>query len=212
MTATAGPGRVTPRSQGDTTVSCRPTLTDADVVAFCRNGYLILESVVEPAVNERVTAYLEADPAGAPPRLLVEPWFVSDVLTHPVLAGAVRSLLGEGFHLPQRLTNHRKQCPVPDDGDWHIDGNFRFAHELDNLLIFYYPQDTPVELGPTEILPGSHLVHNTTRAMAHYDWIEGSVSTTAPAGSVFLTSYQLWHRATHAAGTGVRDMLRGRAD
>ena len=38
----------------------------------------------------------------------------------------------------------------------HQDGGRRWSHHTRRLLVFYYPQDTPLELGPTGIVPGSH--------------------------------------------------------
>ena len=35
------------------TYSCAPTLTDDDVIWFCRNGYWILEGVVPDEINRR---------------------------------------------------------------------------------------------------------------------------------------------------------------
>ena len=40
------------------TFECAPTLTDLQVLDFCRNGYLVLEGVVEDDVNQRVTEFL----------------------------------------------------------------------------------------------------------------------------------------------------------
>ncbi len=43
-----------------------------------------------------------------------------------------------------------------------------------NLQVFYYPQDVPREMGPTEILPGSHFLYSietrstTRRCFAGY--------------------------------------------
>ncbi|MCX5658541.1 MAG: phytanoyl-CoA dioxygenase family protein [Planctomycetota bacterium] len=186
----------------------RPTLTDAQIVEFCKQGYLLLEGVVDPAVNARANAYAEKDPSLFPNAIMQADWFVDGVLLNPAAAGAVRSLLGRDFRLPALMVNHRRTCPFPTNHGWHVDGGSRWGPELNDLQVFYLPQETPRELGPTELIPGSHLAPNTARIMAHYDAIRGSVPTAARAGSIFLTAYRIWHRAGSASGTGVRNLFK----
>ena len=63
--------------------------------------------------------------------------------------------------------------------------------------------NTPIELGPTEVVPGSHFLVHLQRWMGHYTGIKGAVSTAAPAGSIFLTiifylaSAEYFHRERH---------------
>ena len=190
------------------TYDCAPTLNDTQVLDFCKNGYLLLEGVVPDEINQRATKYLDEDDFYEPTGILAQDWFVENVTLNPVAAGAVRALLGADFHTPVLMSNHRVQCPVADVGGWHVDGNFDFALELNYLQVFYYPQDTPLELGPTQILPGSHLVHNKARFMSHLGSIRGAVPTAAPAGSIFLTAYHVWHRRGPSTATALRNMLK----
>ena len=189
------------------TFECAPTLTNLQVLDFCRNGYLVLEGVVEDDVNQRVTEFLDTYDGSEPSEILAEDWFVEAVLMNPAATGALRSLLGANFHMPVLMSNHRVLCPVGAQ-QWHVDGNYNFTLELNNLQVFYLPQDTPVELAPTQLLPGSHLLHNKARHMDHYGGIRGQISTSAPAGSIFLTAYHIWHRRGPGSGSGLRNMLK----
>ena len=190
------------------THDCPATLTDRQVAEFCKNGYLILSGVVGDAVNARACSYADMHPEIFPNGLMDEPWFVDGVLKNPAAAGAVRSLLGRGFEMPRLMVNHRQVCPKGSALGWHVDGGSRWTAELNDLQVFYLPQDTPIELGPTQLLPGSHLVPNTARAMAHLGVIRGTISTNGPAGSIFITAYRIWHRAGSASGTGVRNLFK----
>ncbi len=190
------------------TYDCPPTLTDTQVLDFCKNGYLLLKGVVPQDINRRVFEYLETNTHYEPTEILGFDWFVENVICNAAAAGAVRCLLGRNFGLPVLMSNHRRQCPHQLIGGWHVDGGSRWGPELRDLQVFYYPQETPLEMGPTEVLPGSHLVPNTQRAMAHYGRIRGAASTAAPAGSIFITAYRIWHRATPASGSGIRNMLK----
>lgn len=184
-----------------------PTLTDSQVLEFCRQGFLMLPGAVPEQINRRAFEYLETDTHYEPTRILDFDWFQDQVICNPTAAGAVRSLLGPGYGLPVLMSNHRRQCPHEGVGGWHVDGGSRWGPQLKDLQVFYYPQDTPVEMGPTEVVPGTHLVPNTQRAMAHYGRIRGSASTAAPAGTIFITCYRIWHRATAAPGSGIRNLL-----
>jgi len=186
---------------------CAPTLTDSQVLEFCKQGYILFKGVVPKEINHMTMQYCDQDDYYEPTDILNEKWFIDNVILNQEVSGAVRSLLGRNFYLPILMSNHRMMAPFLQH-TWHVDGNFHFGHELNYLQVFYYPQDTPLEMGPTEVLPGSHLVRNKAKFMAHLDGIAGTVSTTAPAGSIFITVYQIWHRRGRASGNGIRNMLK----
>ena len=171
------------------TFDCAPTLTDSQVLDFCRTGVLLLPGVVPDDVNARARDYLEGRiesrpqsiPAGMtvdtlermrgtgePSGILLEPWFIEGVLLQPQLAGALRSLLGAGVGLPVVASHHGRLGalageqsaaavtePVQAAAAWHQDADCLFGPELNFLEVFYFPQDTPPEAGPTEVVPGT---------------------------------------------------------
>ena len=190
-----------------------PTLNDTQVLEFCHQGYLILENAVADGINRKVTDYIRKHPyqsdggAFEDDQLLKEDWFVEHVILNPQAAGAVRSLLGKSAALPTWMYNHLSRCPKAPQ-QWHRDGCSRYGHEVNHLQVFYYPQDTPLEFGPTEVLPGSHFLFNLGPFMGHYGNIKGAVHTAAPAGAIFLTAYPIWHRRGASSAHGVRNMLK----
>lgn len=190
------------------THDCAPTLTDSEVLDFCRTGYIYLPGVVDDDTNRRATAHCEGDNQGEPTSILEEDWFIDNVILNPAAAGAVRCLLGWNFHLPILMSNHRTIGTVEGLDGWHVDGNARFSPEVNYLQVFYYPQDTPREMGPTEILPGSHVIHNRARFMSHLNAIRGSVPLKSPAGTIFITDYSIWHRPGRKTKDDVRNMLK----
>ena len=191
-----------------------PTLHDTQVLEFCKRGFLMLEDVVPDEVNRRVTEYITDHPYKNPDGgafedegLLREDWFVENVILNPQAAGAVRSLLGKNPTLPTWMYNHQARSPRLA-GRWHRDGCSRHGYEVNHLQVFYYPQDTPLEIGPTEVLPGSHFLFSLGKFMAHYGNISWSEHTAAPAGSIFITVYSIWHRRPPSSGHGLRNMLK----
>ena len=189
------------------TYDCEPTLNDAQVLEFCKRGYLLLEGVVPDEVNRHTIEFMDADPSIMPSEVLLEDWFREGVIENSQAAGAVRSLLGTDFGLPVMMANHRVECPMPAQ-EWHYDGGSKFGPELNYLQVFYYPQDCPVEMGPTELLPGSHFLSTLRTYMGHYGRIRGSYLAAAPAGSIFITVYSIWHRRSQSTAVGLRNNLK----
>ena len=189
------------------THNCEPTLNDEQVIQFCANGFLTLEGVVSDEINRKTMDFVDEYPDGQPTHILNEDWFVDNVILHPEAAGAVRSLLGKDFALPNLMANHRAECPGPAQ-EWHVDGRLQRGPELNYVQVFYYPQDCPRDMGPTEMLPGSHFLISVQSGMGHYGNIRGGFPATLPAGSIFLTHYSIWHRRSASTGSGIRNNLK----
>ena len=187
-----------PFVRGDTVHDCPPTLDDQGVIDFCRNGFLILPGVVPDEVNDQAVDYLDNVDSGPRPGLAGTGWFVDGVLKNPQAAGAVRALLGRDFALPVKIASHRGALPSPDTGGWHRDGGAVYTHQLEYLQVFYCPEACTDDMGPTEVLPGSHFVRAKHNMMSHFGKIAGTVSTACVAGTIFLTAYGIWHRRTRA--------------
>ena len=192
----------------DKTYDCAPTLTDEEVIEFCQKGFLMLEAVVPDEINRRTMSFVDEHPELEPMAILDEDWFVEGVIKHPQAAGSVRSLLGKNFKLPRIMSNHRVECPQSKTAGLHRDGGAIDSHRLEYLQVFYYPQDTPKELGPTQVVPSSHFLRIKRRFMSHYGSIRKSVFTAAPAGSIFITHYSIWHRASTSTASGIRNLLK----
>ncbi len=202
---------IAPQPLAQPTYDCPATLNDRQVVDFCRNGFLVLPAVVPDEINRRVVDYLGAHHEHEPSGIIGQPIFVEGVLKNPQAAGAVRSLLGANFTLPNLMSNHRGPMPWPHGGGWHRDGASVYTPRLDYLQVFYYPEACTDGMGPTEVLPGSHFMRTKSTLMSHYGKIAGAVSTAGPAGTIFLTVYSIWHRRTRSTIDGkgrVRNLLK----
>ena len=90
---------------------------------------------------------------------------------------------------------------MPAQG-WHHDADHVFGPELNFVEVFYFPQDTPVELGPTELVPGTHIMP-TKRPNE-----EGGVYADGPAGTIGIHHQSILHRRGLSTGKGRRHMLK----
>ena len=79
----------------------------------------------------------------------------------------------------------------------------RWSHHTRRLLVFYYPQDTPIELGPTGVVPMSH--YYSTREGAE---ISPEQPIVGKAGTVAFANYDLWHRAMPNSSEKRRYMMK----
>ena len=85
----------------------------------------------------------------------------------------------------------------------HQDGGKRWSHHTRRLLVFYYPQDTPIELGPTGVVPMSH--YYSTREGAE---VSPEHPVVGEAGTVAFANYDLWHRAMPNSSEKRRYMMK----
>lgn len=188
--------------------NCQPTLDDTQVIAFCRDGYLKLDSVIDNDINRKVINYIEQENTNTEPTPIMQfDWFTDGILKHPQVAGAVRSLLGENFKLPMLVTDHcgplPYECPDPGGG-WHRDAPCIY-NQLNQVQVFYYPQVVTLEQGPLEILPGSHQIPAKGPMMANYGHVTGALPTVCPAGTVWVMAQPIWHRRLRASAKATKD-------
>ena len=204
------------------TFDCEPTLTDSQVVEFCREGHLLLRGVVPDEINRRTCDYLESKvkmnpswiPEGmtnedlerirtthAPSTILLENWFVDHVLLNAPVSGAIRSLLGRDVGLPVIVSDHRCECPQ-EAQRWHHAADHVFGPELNFVEVFYFPQDTPIELGPSEMAPSTHIRNSLDNPP------QSGVLSDGPAGTVGIHHQSILHRRSRSTAEGTRHMLK----
>jgi hypothetical protein len=187
-------------------------LDDAAMRRFIMDGYLVLKPDLPAAFPERICQQLEQVVAGGNPRnnLLPRVPELMQLFDHPMVDGALRSLLGPDYYL--HLHRHVHDNPPGSKGQsLHKDSlyNSRFAadekrrhHRTRWLMLFYYPQDTPLELGPTAILPRSQYL-NTERPQGVEE-----LALCSEAGTVTIVHYDLLHRGMANTSDRMRYMVK----
>ncbi|MBM3263140.1 MAG: phytanoyl-CoA dioxygenase family protein [candidate division Zixibacteria bacterium] len=180
-----------------------PTLTDDAVMDFIASGYIRLDGVISDAFNRKCTNV----PPGPAKEFVGSPDFLREVLLHPTVAGAVRSLLGHNFLVPTGGHHHLFNAPYAGQ-DWHSDGISGAGYEIKELQCYYYPSAVGIEDGPTIILPGSHCRSVNRDAIAHYGDLLGQLALLVIPGSVVLTRYGIWHKAGPKFTSTPRSMIK----
>ena len=180
-------------------------LNDAQMREFIVNGFVTvtteLSAEFHDAIYEKTMSVFDKE--GNPGNnLLPRIPEIQQIFDDPNVRGALTSLIGPDYYMqPHR---HPHYNPPGSKGQGlHQDGGKRWSHHTRRLLVFYYPQDTPVELGPTGVVPMSH----------YYSTREGAeVSPEQPivgkAGTVAFANYDLWHRAMPNSSEKRRYMMK----
>ena len=171
-------------------------LTDTQVQDYLNQGYLVLRTGHPAAFHRRILrqiATLYATEGNPGNDILPRVPDLNGILLDPAVDGALRSLLGADYLIhPHR---HCHENPSGSDGQqmhqdsYENDQNVRH-HRTRWAMAFYYPQDVPLEMGPTAILPASQ--YYETGAQAHE---REELPLCGAAGTVTVVHYDLWHRA-----------------
>ena len=152
-------------------------LDDEQVRRFICDGVVVLDSGVAPEVHQRIYDRIQwsnTHEFNMGNNVLPRVAELQQILDAPAVRGALQSVLGDGYLLhPHRFMHasepldeeERNLSPAGDEhrppmgkgstanSGWHRDGQIPLGraryHVPRTALIFYFPQDTPVERGPT---------------------------------------------------------------
>jgi hypothetical protein len=194
-------------------------LTTTQMAHFAASGFLRFDAVVPEPLNQ---AFLEeighSDevtdigghyrrimhssaiplvPAGTPlEEAYPEHSALARIMKLPVVAGAVRSLVGSHpvvdhhfLHItfPPRLTGR----PLPSQHT-HQDSTIDPRRAFD-VQIMYFPHEVTPEMGGTRFVPGTHLRIVSEAAIARYQNIAGQQHMVCPAGTLLFVHHGIWH-------------------
>ena len=126
---------------------------------------------------------------------------VREVHDLPAVRAVLQSLVGPNprhNHSACHITPPHKQ----ESQSWHVDGGGRRRMRLKNdhpyhfdVLTAYFTHDVPYEMGPTLILPGSHMRHVLGGDIARYKNIAGQKRLEGKGGRIAFIHDAIWHCA-----------------
>ncbi|UQZ83059.1 PBS lyase HEAT-like repeat protein [Paenibacillus konkukensis] len=173
-------------------------LTDEQMRTFVTEGFLILQTDFPAEFHQRLTEQLnhvyeqEGNPGN---NLLPRIREVQKLFDHPVVTGALTSVLGPNYLMHTHRHGHFNASPKA--GGWHKDSYWGYKKMRNHhpwwAMIMYFPQDTPVELGPTGVMPGTQNYESRTFVE---DDVQGEAVASGGAGTFALIHYDIWHRST----------------
>lgn len=183
-------------------------LTDEQMREFIVNGYLVFEPTVPEGTHEacyqKLNAIIDSE-ANPGNNILPRVPEMRHILNCPEVRGALISVLGPDYlEHPHRYCHPLKPAAAPFPAaaeaeerlrkNCHQDGYTPMGHPRQHYLryarIMYYPQDSPVELGPTHVIPGTQF----NRGLTDEDRAR-TLPVAGKAGTVSLTHFDIGHAA-----------------
>ena len=206
----------------ETTETEKQLLSDDEVRRFITDGYLKLApdvpADVPPRIDERLLWVLrnEGNPGN---NILPAVPEMQTVLDSPVVRGALESVLGPNYVLhPHRFAHTIEPAELTEEGlkvgkgsqsfvGWHQDSHSPLARPRHHCpryaMILYYPQDTPKEMGPTQLIPGTHLQCRISDADR-----ERGIQADGPAGACVLVHFDIVHGGSLNIADRTRSMVK----
>jgi hypothetical protein len=193
----------------------RSYLFDDDAMRdFIVNGYHVI-NVEKPValhddIYEKTKAIIDED--GNPGNnLLPRVPEIQQVYDDPAVQGALTSLLGPDYVMHAHRHPHVNP-PNSRGGAWHKDSYWGYTKVRDHhprwIMAMYYPQDTPVEIGPTGVIPGSHYIESREETVGGNGSVPDGFPASGKAGTVTIIHFDLWHRAFPNQTDKVRYMMK----
>ncbi|MCA1595049.1 MAG: phytanoyl-CoA dioxygenase family protein, partial [Chloroflexi bacterium] len=198
-------------------------LIEEQVKQFHRDGFIVVEDAIEPGLLARVRegverAFAEPDEEsvlyGMPdmwrPKMFERGEPFEELVDNPRIIDLVEAILGADCHLI--AMSALRTTPGAGISHWHADESVRFPRPPDVPLdpripapcfvanFNYYLCDVDENLGPTQLVPGSHRSGRMPAADdrdANGDPFyegRGPVKAVGPAGTAVLWHDQTWHR------------------
>ncbi len=182
---------------------------DEQMRDFIVNGYVTVKTELPRSVHEtiyRKTQEYSEKEGNLGNNILPRVPELQAVFDDPVVRGAFTSILGQNYVMHSHRHPHRNG-PHSGGQGFHKDsywGHEKVRHHLPRwAMAFYYPQDTPVEIGPSAILAGTqYYSHRIT------DTNDGEVALYGEAGTVSIIHFDLWHRAMANQTDKTRYMMK----
>jgi ectoine hydroxylase-related dioxygenase (phytanoyl-CoA dioxygenase family) len=183
---------LTQKPPTDNGVDKKYLLTAAQMARFVTDGFLMVENIVPEQLNEAV---YRDEKSGIPGhRFWKESANIRAVFDLPQVKGIIQGLLGKN-----PVYDHSFLHVVPagktQAQNWHADSIIDLRPWAFDVQSFYFSHDAPKEMGPTLILPGSHLRKVNTESIGRYKNIVGQRQLEAKAGTIVFMHHGIWHCA-----------------
>ena len=200
----------------NTATDSRHLMTDDEMASFVINGYHIVKPSLPTGFNQEVYDELEALPSNPGDGIYEAVPKLKQVYESPEMQGALTSMLGPGYEMFPHRHCHRNSPGTPSQqihqdnlNDLRIeDGQVRAPDRVELVLAMYYPQDVASNMGPTVVLPGTHMLKAMPDRMASQGNFKQQYTATVDAGSVVILHYDIWHAGSANTSDTVRYMLK----
>ncbi len=187
-------------------------LTDDEMQRFIAHGYLLLKTRLPESfhqnIYERFDKLIGIDAKLNPGNnLLPAVPELNQVFADPVVRGALTSVVGPDYVMHPHRALHNNP-PGSDAQRLHKDSYWGYLRRVRNhrsrwVMIMYVPQATPLEHGPTGVVPGSQY-----QMQRPDESVMPEVAGCLDAGGFLLIHYDIWHRKMKNLTANKRFMMK----
>ena len=188
-------------------------LTTVQMANFASDGFLRFDEIVPDEMNkaamEEITNGKFPMGGGYRGTPFNDLWLDSvfgKIFRLPKIQGIIHSLVG-----PAPRYDHHAVHRVPRDSArgqiWHADAIIDTRTTFD-IQLFYYPHDTPREMGGTMFLPGSQFRRINETDIARYHNFVNQMPVVCKAGTILVGHHGMWHCAQPNHTDTMRYMIK----
>jgi hypothetical protein len=168
-------------------------LTASQMAKFVTDGFLMVEKLVPAEFNQ--AAYQDETTLNLQDyKFWSNSANIKAVFELPQVRGILQSLVGR-----QPIYDHSALHIVKGNylqaQNWHADSVIDARPLAFDIQAFYFSHDAPHEMGPTLVLPGSHLRRVNTESIGRYKNIVGQRQLATTAGTIVFMHQAIWHCA-----------------
>ena len=164
-------------------------LTARQMAQFVVDGFLLFDDLI-PA--ERNAAAYADQVAGK--GHWNDSQAIRDIFELPTVKGVIQSLVGENPPYDHSAL-HVVGANQYGAQSWHADSIIDARPFAFDVQVMYFSHDAPEEMGPTLVLPGSHLRRASNMSIARYKNVIGQRQLAGKAGTIAFTHQAIWHCA-----------------
>ncbi len=173
---------------------------DEQMRQFVADGYVVFQPDVPDEVHKTVREklqYMVEEEYNYGNNVLPRVTEMDRILNSPEVRGALISVLGPGY-----IEHPHRYCHYIGPGtdqtkvalNYHQDSYTPLARPRQHYprfaRIMYYPQDSPIEIGPTRVIPGTQYHKRLTD-----EDLQNGIALEGKAGTVSITHFDIGHAA-----------------
>jgi hypothetical protein len=167
-------------------------LSPEELQKFISQGFLKLDAGLPQSFHDYMVAQLSESVMGN--NVVPSCPDLENVYRSPRIAGAIESVLGKEYALHSH--RHLHMSPSGSDiGGWHKDSQWGYGKRQRNnrprwVMLLYFPNDLPEEIGGTGVIPGLQYTHQKVSAEEEVSLGRGTIGD---AGTCVMMHYDTWH-------------------
>lgn len=167
-------------------------LTASQMARFVTDGFLLVPDLVSDQLNQAV--YQDEKESVPGSRIWTTSRNMRAVFDLPQVKGIIQGLVGLN-PVYDHSALHIVRAKHLQAQNWHADSVLDLRPLAFDIQAFYFSHDAPKEMGPTLVLPGSHLRKVNTESIGRYKNIVGQRQLEAKAGTIVFMHHGIWHCA-----------------